>query len=167
MPAVSIRLLWVATTLAGYRAARQRRFADHREWMIRSFALAFSIVANRPWSIVCILVFAPEALADRPRRFPCAGPSDRRRHLAELGGQPARGGMVAAPAPDPGAGHPRLRSCRAAPRTSSEIAWCRPRVEEITEFPGVAEDRSASAVARGRAVVPVNLGDVAEIGDHC
>ncbi|MGH3787269.1 MAG: DUF2306 domain-containing protein, partial [Pseudonocardiaceae bacterium] len=49
-------LLWLATTLAGYRAARQRRFADHREWMIRSFALAFSIVANRPWGIVCILV---------------------------------------------------------------------------------------------------------------
>jgi Predicted membrane protein (DUF2306) len=57
-----LALLWLATTLAGYRAARQRRFADHREWMIRSVALAFSIVANRAWSIVCILVFAPGAL---------------------------------------------------------------------------------------------------------
>ncbi|MGH3788599.1 MAG: DUF2306 domain-containing protein [Pseudonocardiaceae bacterium] len=36
-----LAVLWLATTLAGYRATRQRRFADHREWMIRSFALAF------------------------------------------------------------------------------------------------------------------------------
>lgn len=57
-----LALLWLTTTVAGYRAARRRRYADHREWMIRSFALAFSIVANRPWSFLCILVFAPEAI---------------------------------------------------------------------------------------------------------
>lgn len=57
-----LALLWLATTVAGYRAVRRRRCAEHREWMIRSFALAFSIVANRAWSILCLLVFAPEAL---------------------------------------------------------------------------------------------------------
>jgi uncharacterized membrane protein len=53
-------LLWLITTLAGYRAVRQRRFADHRAWMLRSVALAFSIVANRFWLVAIFLVFIPE-----------------------------------------------------------------------------------------------------------
>lgn len=58
-----LALLWLATTLAGYRAARRGRYGEHREWMIRSVALAFSIVTNRFWSIACILVLAPDAVA--------------------------------------------------------------------------------------------------------
>ncbi len=61
-----LALLWLATAVAGYRAARARRYAEHREWMIRSVALAFSIVANRPWSIICIAVFAPGAITGGP-----------------------------------------------------------------------------------------------------
>ncbi|RCV47915.1 DUF2306 domain-containing protein, partial [Marinitenerispora sediminis] len=57
-----LAVLWLLTTAAGYRAARQRRFAAHREWMVRSFALSFSIVANRLWMVVCMAVFTPEAL---------------------------------------------------------------------------------------------------------
>ncbi|HEY0639589.1 MAG TPA: DUF2306 domain-containing protein [Pseudonocardiaceae bacterium] len=57
-----LALLWLGTTIAGYRAARRRSVAEHREWMIRSFALAFSIVANRLWGVACIVVFAPETL---------------------------------------------------------------------------------------------------------
>ena len=53
-------LLWLITTLAGFRAVRQRRFADHRAWMLRSVALAFSIVANRVWLVVIFTVFIPE-----------------------------------------------------------------------------------------------------------
>lgn len=52
--------LWFGTTLAGFRAIRQRRFADHRRWMLRSFALSFSIVANRIWLAVAFAVFVPE-----------------------------------------------------------------------------------------------------------
>jgi uncharacterized membrane protein YozB (DUF420 family) len=52
-------LLFLLCTINGYRAIRQRRISEHREWMIRSFALAFAIVANRVWLIICILVFAP------------------------------------------------------------------------------------------------------------
>ncbi|MGH3907643.1 MAG: DUF2306 domain-containing protein [Pseudonocardiaceae bacterium] len=44
-----LALLWLPITIAGYRMARQRRFAEHREWMIRSFALTTSIVVNRLW----------------------------------------------------------------------------------------------------------------------
>lgn len=51
--------LWLVTGIAGYRAARARRFAEHREWMLRSVALTFSIVANRFWSTLMIVVFVP------------------------------------------------------------------------------------------------------------
>ncbi|MFD7665273.1 DUF2306 domain-containing protein [Streptomyces sp. NPDC059788] len=40
-------VLWVVTGIAGYRAARQRRYADHRRWMIRNFALTLVAVASR------------------------------------------------------------------------------------------------------------------------
>jgi uncharacterized membrane protein YozB (DUF420 family) len=52
--------LWFGTTLAGFRAIRQRRFAAHRRWMLRSVALSFSIVANRIWLAVAFAVFVPE-----------------------------------------------------------------------------------------------------------
>jgi hypothetical protein len=32
--------------------ARQRRFAEHRAWMIRSFALTTSTVVNRLWLVL-------------------------------------------------------------------------------------------------------------------
>jgi Predicted membrane protein (DUF2306) len=38
---------WLATTLLAWRAARQRRFAAHRRWMVRSFALSLSAVTLR------------------------------------------------------------------------------------------------------------------------
>ncbi|MGI5188821.1 DUF2306 domain-containing protein [Promicromonospora sp. CA-289599] len=59
-----LSVLLLATTLLGYRAVRQRRFGDHREWMIRSTALAFSIVANRFWATVLIALYVPGALTD-------------------------------------------------------------------------------------------------------
>jgi hypothetical protein len=39
--------LWLGTTLIAWRAARRRRYAAHRRWMIRSFALALSAVTLR------------------------------------------------------------------------------------------------------------------------
>lgn len=61
--------LLLTFTLLGYRAVRQRRFADHREWMIRSTALAFSIVTNRFWSTFLIAVYVPGALTDPSIEF--------------------------------------------------------------------------------------------------
>ncbi|HEY9292738.1 MAG TPA: DUF2306 domain-containing protein [Microlunatus sp.] len=52
-------VLLLITTVQGYRAVRQGRIAEHREWMLRSFALAFSIVANRLWLVICMIIFAP------------------------------------------------------------------------------------------------------------
>lgn len=53
-------LVWITTTVTGFRMARQHRFAEHRVWMVRSFALAFGIVINRLWMPLCMLVFAPD-----------------------------------------------------------------------------------------------------------
>ncbi|MGH4025578.1 MAG: DUF2306 domain-containing protein, partial [Pseudonocardiaceae bacterium] len=55
-----LALLWLPITIAGYRMARQRRFAEHREWMIRSFALTTSIVVNRLWVILLVVVLSPQ-----------------------------------------------------------------------------------------------------------
>jgi uncharacterized membrane protein len=61
--------LLLTFTLLGYRAVRQRRFGDHREWMIRSTALAFSIVTNRFWAAFLIAVYVPGALTDPSIQF--------------------------------------------------------------------------------------------------
>lgn len=62
-------ILLLTFTLLGYRAVRQRRFGDHREWMIRSTALAFSIVTNRFWAMFLIAVYVPGALTDPSIEF--------------------------------------------------------------------------------------------------
>lgn len=49
---VLMGILWLAVTVAGFRAARARRFGDHRRWMIRSFALTFAIITTRVISAV-------------------------------------------------------------------------------------------------------------------
>ncbi|TYC19749.1 DUF2306 domain-containing protein, partial [Micromonospora sp. MP36] len=54
-----LAVLWLATSIAGYRMARQRRFVEHRRWMIRSFALTTSIVLNRAWLILFVILLLP------------------------------------------------------------------------------------------------------------
>ncbi|WP_052305188.1 DUF2306 domain-containing protein [Stackebrandtia nassauensis] len=51
--------LWLLTTLIGFRHVRNGRYADHRRWMIRSFALCFSIVVNRLFIGVYAVGFSP------------------------------------------------------------------------------------------------------------
>ena len=52
---VTLALLWLACTLTGWRMARQRRFVDHRRWMVRSFALTMSIITNRIYSALLVI----------------------------------------------------------------------------------------------------------------
>ena len=54
-----LAVLWLATSVAGYWAARAHRYADHRRWMLRSVALTFSIVLNRAWLVAFALLFSP------------------------------------------------------------------------------------------------------------
>lgn len=51
--------IWLGCTAAGFRAARQRRYADHRRWMIRSFVLTLSIITNRLWIVPMSVLLAP------------------------------------------------------------------------------------------------------------
>jgi uncharacterized membrane protein YozB (DUF420 family) len=52
--------LWLVVTLVAFRAARQRRFGDHRRWMSRSFALTMSIVLSRVVNVVATIVLTPQ-----------------------------------------------------------------------------------------------------------
>jgi hypothetical protein len=56
---VLLAVLWLGCTLAGWRMARQRRFAEHRRWMVRSFALTASIITNRVWGAIAAIALAP------------------------------------------------------------------------------------------------------------
>ncbi|MEV4807991.1 DUF2306 domain-containing protein [Nonomuraea sp. NPDC049421] len=57
---VLLALLWLGCTLAGWRMARQRRFVDHRRWMVRSFALTMSIVTNRIYGVLFGILLFPQ-----------------------------------------------------------------------------------------------------------
>ncbi|MFI2234308.1 DUF2306 domain-containing protein [Nocardia testacea] len=56
---VMLSALWLLTTIAGLRAARQRRIGDHRRWMIRSFALTLSIILNRILGAILLVTLEP------------------------------------------------------------------------------------------------------------
>jgi Predicted membrane protein (DUF2306) len=55
-----LALLWLPVTITGFWMARHKRFVEHREWMIRSYALTTSIVVNRLWGAVLVLVLLPQ-----------------------------------------------------------------------------------------------------------
>lgn len=55
-------LLWLLVTILGLRAAVERRFAEHREWMLRSYALTAAAITLRvmlPASFVLGFQFLP------------------------------------------------------------------------------------------------------------
>ncbi|WP_426750292.1 DUF2306 domain-containing protein [Myxococcus sp. Y35] len=57
---VLMALLWLLFTVTGYRRARRRQYIEHRQWMLRSFALTASIITNRFWGVVGFLVLSPQ-----------------------------------------------------------------------------------------------------------
>lgn len=57
---VLLSLIWLGCTVAGWRMARRRRFAEHRRWMIRSFALTMSIITNRVYGVIMAVALMPE-----------------------------------------------------------------------------------------------------------
>jgi len=46
---LALDILWLATTYLGYKRIRQKRIEQHREWMLRSYALTFAGVTMRFW----------------------------------------------------------------------------------------------------------------------
>lgn len=57
---VILAVLWLACTVAGFRTARRRRFAEHRKWMVRGFALTVSIMMNRVWGALATIILVPQ-----------------------------------------------------------------------------------------------------------
>lgn len=56
---IVLATLWLWFTVAGFRAVRQRRFVAHRRHMIRSAALALSIITNRIWTPLLAVTLQP------------------------------------------------------------------------------------------------------------
>ncbi len=57
-----LALVWIAANILGWRAAVQGRLADHRRWMIRSWALTLAAVTLRiylPMVMILDLPFVP------------------------------------------------------------------------------------------------------------
>jgi uncharacterized membrane protein len=56
-----VSLLWFATTTVAFRV-RQGKILEHREWMIRSFSLAFFFVTGSLWPPILAATALPEAI---------------------------------------------------------------------------------------------------------
>lgn len=56
---VALAALWLWFTITGYRAARQRRFHEHRRQMTLSATLALSVIANRIWTPILFITLQP------------------------------------------------------------------------------------------------------------
>ncbi|HZR56968.1 MAG TPA: DUF2306 domain-containing protein [Terriglobales bacterium] len=56
---ILLAVLWLSFAITGFVSGYQRRYGNHRRWMIRSVALTFSIITNRIWGVVLTLAFAP------------------------------------------------------------------------------------------------------------
>jgi hypothetical protein len=57
---VLLATLWLGVTVNGFRMARRRRLVEHRRWMIRSFALTMSVITNRVWAAIAVVVLMPQ-----------------------------------------------------------------------------------------------------------
>lgn len=66
---LTMAVLWLATTFIGAKAAMQRRFADHRKWMLRNVALATVVITARPLAFANLYLMH----AVNPEAYPLEG----------------------------------------------------------------------------------------------
>lgn len=71
----SLAVAWAATTCLGWHHAREWRFADHRFWMMRSWALTLSAVTLRVYIVVAEIGDLPEVAAYQAISFLCWVPN--------------------------------------------------------------------------------------------
>ncbi|MFI6577581.1 DUF2306 domain-containing protein [Nocardiopsis sp. NPDC050513] len=57
-------IAWLGFTVIGYVMARRRRYAEHREWMLRSFVLVYGIALQRLVLPLLLLVMLPRVGRD-------------------------------------------------------------------------------------------------------
>ena len=51
---LTMAVLWSITAVAGFRAAVQGRYADHRRWMLRNVAMTTTIITSRILSVLFV-----------------------------------------------------------------------------------------------------------------
>lgn len=54
--------LWIYFTIKAVQTIRSKRVAEHRRWMIRSFALALSAITLRAWKFAIVAAFEPRPM---------------------------------------------------------------------------------------------------------
>jgi CDP-diglyceride synthetase len=57
---VVLAIVWLTVTITGFRAGRRHSWVEHRRWMIRSVVLTFSVITNRVWTVVWVIVLIPQ-----------------------------------------------------------------------------------------------------------
>lgn len=70
-----LAIAWLGTTALAWRLAVQRRFADHRSWMIRSFALTCAAVTLRIYIPILLTLPVPFVNGYRAISFLCWVPN--------------------------------------------------------------------------------------------
>lgn len=56
---VTLAVLWFSFTLKAMLSAKHKKFKLHQDFMLRSFALAFSAVTLRLWKVILVYLFQP------------------------------------------------------------------------------------------------------------
>jgi uncharacterized membrane protein len=59
---LSLGGLWIGTTVVGYRTIRQGRVQEHREWMLRSYALCAAAITLRMYLPLTLVTHVPFAI---------------------------------------------------------------------------------------------------------
>jgi len=57
---VVLAIVWLTVTMTGFRAGRRHAWIEHRRWMTRSVVLTFSVITNRVWTVIWVIVFIPQ-----------------------------------------------------------------------------------------------------------
>lgn len=58
----TLSALWFFTTAKAWQLAKQKKFTEHRYYMVRSYALTFSAVTLRAWKWLLVLLFHPHPM---------------------------------------------------------------------------------------------------------
>lgn len=59
---ILLGLLWIFFTIKAVAYIRQRNIKKHRQFMLRSFALAFSAITLRLWKVILVYLFHPSPM---------------------------------------------------------------------------------------------------------
>jgi uncharacterized membrane protein len=59
---VTLSILWILFTYLAFHYARKGKFTDHRNFMIRSYALTLSALTLRGWKFAIVLALRPQPM---------------------------------------------------------------------------------------------------------